>query len=291
MHIHFVAPIDEDWILRRIARSFQKNIPGSTLSEIPSYSADANVYVNAQLFAHHTACDIGFFTHREKDGNEAGRFDKLASEMDGCIAMCDRTAALLPKEKTTVIQVGPDGCFRKDNLVLGVVGREYSSGRKRYDWIADLRAIPGVEVRFTNGKIPWRKMPSFYRNIDYLLVLSDNEGGPIPVLEALRMGVPVISSDVGFVPNFTTFRYDSKDELIDLVKKLIISPSIWKTASVQLADFCATRIPLCRNRDFNLLKHQYQIRDTVSRKIVRWIRWNAPSCVLEPARWLRRKLK
>ena len=274
MNIHFVAPLDEDWILRRIARSFQQNIPDSTLSEIPDYSADVNVYVNAQLFAHHTACDIGFFTHREKEGAEAARFDELASEMDGCIAMCDRTAALLPKEKTTVIQVGPDDCFRKGPLVLGVVGREYSSGRKRYDWISDLRAIPGVEIRFTNGQIPWRKMPSFYRKIDYLLVLSDNEGGPIPVLEALRMGVPVISSDVGFVPNFTTLRYNSKDDLVNLVKRLIVPNDIWRRASSQLVDFAINLPPPRQN--IAALREQFETPDTCLRKLVRWAHWNIP---------------
>ena len=282
MHIHFVAPLDEDWILRRIARSFQQNIPDSTISENPSYSADVNVYVNAQLFAHHTACDIGFFTHREKEGAEAERFDELASEMDGCIAMCERTSALLPKEKTTIIQVGPDDCFRKKSLVLGVVGREYSSGRKRYDWISDLRAIPGVEIRFTNGKIPWQKMPSFYRKIDYLLVLSDNEGGPIPVLEALRMGVPVISSDVGFVPQFTTLRYNTKEELIDLVRRLVVPRDIWRTAATQLVDF-AQKLPRSK-RNVNELRLQFEIKDTPFLKTLRWARWHMPEAVWKLAR-------
>lgn len=277
MKIHFVAPVDEEWILRRIAKSFQRNIPGSSISEIPDYSADANVYVNAQLFRHHTACDIGFFTHREHDGPEAARFDELAREMDGCIAMCTRTAALLPPEKTTIIQVGPDDCFSKKALVLGIVGREYSSGRKRYDWIADLRAIPGIEVRFTNGKIPWRKMPGFYRKIDYLLILSDNEGGPIPVLEALRMGVPVISSDVGFVPEFTTLRYNTKEELLDLVRRLTVSEDIWRTASSRLVDF-VRQLPRPQ-RNVHELRMQFETKDTALLKVVRWMRWHVPGTI------------
>lgn len=282
MRIHFVAPIDEDWILRRIAKSFQRNILGSSISDIPDYSADVNVYVNAQLFRHHTACDIGFFTHREHDGPEASRFDELAEAMDGCIAMCTRTAALLPPEKTTIIQVGPDNCFSKKAIVLGIVGREYASGRKRYDWIADLRAIPGIEVRFTNGKIPWRKMPGFYRKIDYLLILSDNEGGPIPLLEALRMGVPVISSNVGFVPEFSSLRYNTKEELLDLVRRLTVPEDIWKTASAKLVDF-ASSLPVPK-RDVESLRIQYGIDDTVLRRIIRWARWNIPTPVWKLAR-------
>lgn len=285
MHIHFVAPTDEYWILRRIATSFRDHIPGSSISEKPDYDAYVNVYINAQLFTHHTACDIGFFTHREHDGPEADRFDELAREMDGCIAMCNRTAALLPKEKTTVIQVGPDDCFQKKRIVLGVVGREYSSGRKRYDWIADLRAIPGIEVRFSNGKIPWRKMPGFYRKIDYLLVLSDNEGGPIPVLEALRMGVPVISSNVGFVPNFTTLRYETKKDLVDLVNGLIVSPDIWQIAAKKLFDF-SMNLPR-PDRNIENLRAQFETRDTTIQKIVRWSRMHIPEAVWRLERSIR----
>lgn len=277
MHIHFVAPIDEDWILRRIAKSFQRNISGSTISEKPRFDADVNVYVNAQLFVHHTACDIGFFTHREHDGPEAVRFDELSKEMDGCIAMCNRTAVMLPQEKTTVIQVGPDDCFSKKNIVLGIVGREYSSGRKRYDWIADLRAIPGVEVQFTNGKIPWRRMPGFYRKIDYLLVLSDNEGGPIPVLEALRMGVPVISSDVGFVPEFTTLRYNTKEELLALIRRLVVPEDIWRNASLKLVDF-AINLPPPR-RDLDALRAAFDVPESIFVRVVRWARWHVPESV------------
>ena len=48
--------------------------------------------------------------------------------------------------------------------------------------------------------IPHEQMPDFYRNLDLYLCASLHEGTPNPVLEAMACGVPVISTDVGLVP-------------------------------------------------------------------------------------------
>jgi glycosyltransferase involved in cell wall biosynthesis len=41
-------------------------------------------------------------------------------------------------------------------------------------------------------------MPKFYRGLDVLLCLSREEGGCLPILEALACGVPVVSTRVGY---------------------------------------------------------------------------------------------
>lgn len=48
--------------------------------------------------------------------------------------------------------------------------------------------------------IPNEEMPSFYQKLDLLMCASLSEGTPMPVLEALCCGVPVVSTDVGIVP-------------------------------------------------------------------------------------------
>lgn len=50
------------------------------------------------------------------------------------------------------------------------------------------------------GFIPHAKMPTYYSNIDVLVCTSLVEGTPNPVLEAMACGVPIISTDVGIVP-------------------------------------------------------------------------------------------
>ena len=49
----------------------------------------------------------------------------------------------------------------------------------------------------------WRtsdEMPEYYSNIDICICTSIMEGTPLPLLEAMSCGVPVITTDVGVVP-------------------------------------------------------------------------------------------
>jgi glycosyltransferase involved in cell wall biosynthesis len=48
--------------------------------------------------------------------------------------------------------------------------------------------------------ISHHQMPEYYGEIDVLVCTSKIEGTPNPVLEAMACGVPVISTDVGIVP-------------------------------------------------------------------------------------------
>ena len=50
------------------------------------------------------------------------------------------------------------------------------------------------------GMIPHYKMPEYYKNIDCYVCASLHEGTPNPVLEAMASGLPVISTDVGLIP-------------------------------------------------------------------------------------------
>jgi glycosyltransferase involved in cell wall biosynthesis len=49
--------------------------------------------------------------------------------------------------------------------------------------------------------IPHLEMPDYYASIDVLVCASKIEGTPNPVLEAMACGVPVVSTDVGIVPD------------------------------------------------------------------------------------------
>lgn len=108
-------------------------------------------------------------------------------------------------------------------ICIGVVGRLYPGGRKGEDrLLAIARQLPPHRFRFQFMGERWDEIvarlvgmgfqvgvahrcqeseqPEIYRRMDCLLVCSRNEGGPLPVLEALASGVPVVSSDVGFLP-------------------------------------------------------------------------------------------
>jgi glycosyltransferase involved in cell wall biosynthesis len=59
-----------------------------------------------------------------------------------------------------------------------------------------------IELKLADSSIkfiPINEMKEFYNSIDILICISKHEGGPNPILEAMACGVPVVSTDVGFV--------------------------------------------------------------------------------------------
>ncbi len=65
--------------------------------------------------------------------------------------------------------------------------------------------------------IPHDKMPNYYNDIHIYVCASRTEGHPDPVLEAMACGVPVISTDVGIVPE--VFGEKQKQFIIERSKK------------------------------------------------------------------------
>jgi glycosyltransferase involved in cell wall biosynthesis len=79
---------------------------------------------------------------------------------------------------------------------------------RSYDAI-ELSAL-GFQVRFFE-RLPYRVFGSLYASIDALLMLSNFEGGPANVPEALATATPIVCTPVGMVPDVVT---DGVDGLI-----------------------------------------------------------------------------
>jgi glycosyltransferase involved in cell wall biosynthesis len=84
------------------------------------------------------------------------------------------------------------------------------------------------------GSIDYKKRHKAYENIDIFICTSINEGGPITVLEAMAAGLPVISTNVGDVPNrvindhngYVLTDNDSPIELSKLMLNYINNPKL-----------------------------------------------------------------
>lgn len=73
--------------------------------------------------------------------------------------------------------------------------------------------------------IPQAQMPDYYSQIDVCVCASKNEGTPNPVLEAMACGVPIITTDVGIVPQAFGDRQKAcilRERSIDALKEAIL---------------------------------------------------------------------
>jgi len=66
--------------------------------------------------------------------------------------------------------------------------------------------LPHVELVTANARrpIPHERMPDFYRSGHAYVCMSESEGSPLPVIEAMACGRAVISTAVGIVPEVVT---------------------------------------------------------------------------------------
>ena len=100
------------------------------------------------------------------------------------------------------------------DIVVGWVGNSVHSGETDTD-LKGFRTIiepvvkqlqeEGYNIKgnYADRNVEWRtteEMPKYYSEIDICVCASVHEGTPRPVLEAMYSGVPIISTDVGLVP-------------------------------------------------------------------------------------------
>lgn len=99
-------------------------------------------------------------------------------------------------------------------LVIGWVGNSSHPGESEVD-LKGFRTIlkPVIEELISEGykfkenyadrNIKWKaieEMPNYYSEIDICVCVSVHEGTPRPVLESMHCGVPIISTNVGVIP-------------------------------------------------------------------------------------------
>ncbi|EAR07917.1 glycosyltransferase [Reinekea blandensis] len=225
------------WIMHRKGLEIAKRLSDSRINEdFP----DANIhyYINYGYFNKRPkhGLVVANFTHFD-ESLHADKWVAVAKEVDHCVAVSEEAANNLrrfniPDEKISVIKVGADVSF-KPKMTVGIVGRVYNGGRKGEHLVKALTNDPdvmqGLKIVANNdswGVPVWKfeDMSDFYRAVDFLLVPSLIEGGPVPFMEALATGTLAIAPPIGVIPEFPhieykTGDYDSLKSVITTTKK------------------------------------------------------------------------
>ena len=96
-----------------------------------------------------------------------------------------------------------------ESIVIGWVGDTEKKSKNYYNTFSPIKNAfqDHPKIRFSEATIksfiPLEKMPEYYNKIDLLVITGNNEGGPAPALEANACGVPVLSTNIGYVKEVT----------------------------------------------------------------------------------------
>lgn len=249
-----VVTVKSGWILQKIAERIVAAAPSNTeflLSHSPRKDVDINFYVDMQncYRGKSKVKDVGFFTHLDRDSTDHLLKNKHWLTCDYIIHMnkryLDKFSEYYPRERMAVlksIEVMPRFDLKK--IRLGIMQRGGFEGKghnfmlrmakyeflknfefvfcgKDWDEVIDLYSSKGIKC-YTEDE-NYENYPKVYDFIDYLLIPSLWEGGPMAVPEALAKGVPIISSNVGWVPEFGVeymYEPDNEQGLLDILKKI-----------------------------------------------------------------------
>ncbi len=237
--------VKRGWILERMARELEKAIPGVAINcgereRAIDPGADLNYYMPAKdvLKFPSERRTVGLWTHGQI-------LPEILAGLTACTAMNEKMGEELRKRgvrHVTVIHPGTEPPRRP--AIFGVVGRAYSNGRKGPEFVAAaveagfsfVACAPKEKIRAT-ARGQWhcpithttQDREAFYHSIDYLVVTSLEEGGPIPVLEAIARKVPVIAPDVGFCWEFPCYHFERGSwESLRSVLEGLTRPPTWQ---------------------------------------------------------------
>lgn len=224
-----VIPPDLNWIGGRLAREL--------CTRIKQYDIDAVINrgdsfdVEYQQFVYGAPIhrpSVGVFTHGQHRPMVYGPHYDGAIAFNSVMVNYLRSAGV---KNARLIELPVDDRFIKRPIVFGVAGRTYADGRKGEHLVAEM-VKAGYTVRAWGHGWPCsivsdrvEDLVPFYRGLDYYVDTSSDEGGCVPALECLALGVPVISHTVGVDRPVLAYQTHSWASLSALLHKLTHPPT------------------------------------------------------------------
>ena len=99
----------------------------------------------------------------------------------------------------------------KGELIVGHVGKECPvKGQREFiiPAIQTCKAKSATNLRTWKDRLPHTEMPMIYNQMDVFVVASIEDGTPNPALEAAACGRPIISNQIGNMPEFIKDGYN-----------------------------------------------------------------------------------
>ena len=170
----------------------------------------------------------------------------------------------------------PENLDRFKNIETVRIGWTGNSKFKDSEGDSDMKGVEGiikpaieelqregysVELNLADRNIkmiPQEEMPKFYNSIDLYVCASKTEGTPLPIIEAMAMGVPVISTDVGIVSEAVgecnkkyILKERTKEDLKNAIKSIIKNKQDFEEISKE-------NIEKVKQCDWKVIAQQYK---------------------------------
>lgn len=226
------------WILGRLADELNfATVNCGEAERKADPEADLNYYMPARDVMKYPCPGraAGLYTHGPTAFGIAERFEVCVTMNR---SMARDLTAMTKARRIETIRPGTEVPLRRP--VFGVLGRVYGKARKGANLVEEaVRA--GFDFRACSEPQRAKKPPcqishpieersAFLDSIDYLVVTSTLEGGPMPVIEALAHHVPVIAPDVGWCWEFPVIRYKRGSwKSLSEVLAALSNPPTWAT--------------------------------------------------------------
>lgn len=230
MKVNIIYPSHKKtWILQRMAKKLENSLDYVVTNHQNKDDFDINYYINYALFREKSKnVDMAYFTHIEQNIIQKNRFFKIAKTVDYSVCLSKLYLnALKEKGIENIVQIVPGVDLNHFNpkLVLGFVGRYPNlryKNRKGKKLLDETSRLSFVDVKRTEGELSFGSLPDFYRGLDYVLITSKYEGGPMCLIEGLACGIPIIApEDIGLVPEFENGIYKYKTSDFNSLKNIL----------------------------------------------------------------------
>ncbi len=235
------------WVLEKIALRLNV-IPGVRISTHINNQAKLNYFFNYFQFEETNTPTAAWFTHIEERSPAIEKtWWQTVDAVDVCVFQSEMYRRIvkekIPSKECITISPGIDlNSFRPRKIRIGIVGRAYpETGRKGEALLQSVVDVhPDIEWVVTGENWGLKsthlsddEIPNLYRGLDYVLVTSAYEGGPMSALEALASGVPVISPEIGWMPELPHITYEIGNvEQLNTILRSLSSPFLELRRSV-----------------------------------------------------------